>query len=62
MIFLADHNLEKHALLLSGTLDSLGWLDFLPISFKTFQDAFYAYMDRRYARPNREAISSNDPD
>ena len=25
------------------------------------QQAFHAYMDRRYARPNREAISPNDP-
>lgn len=26
------------------------------------RDAFYAYMDRRYSRPNREGISPNDPD
>ncbi|MEA5472555.1 DUF6887 family protein [Spirulina sp. 06S082] len=25
------------------------------------RNAFYAYMDRRYSRPNREAISPNDP-
>lgn len=26
------------------------------------QEAFYAYMDRRYVRPDRETISPNDPD
>ncbi len=25
------------------------------------QQAFYAYMDRRYARPNQKVISPNDP-
>jgi hypothetical protein len=29
MIFLVDHNLEGHALLLSGNIASLGWLDLL---------------------------------
>lgn len=26
------------------------------------QEAFHAYMDRRYARSNREAISPDDPE
>lgn len=26
------------------------------------QAAFYAYMDRRYVRPNRQIISPNDPE
>lgn len=26
------------------------------------QAAFYAYMDRRHARPNREVISPDDPE
>jgi hypothetical protein len=38
MIFLIDHNLEGHALLLSGTIASLGWLDLLPIRFITFEE------------------------
>jgi hypothetical protein len=38
MIFLVDHNLEGHALLLSGSIASLGWLDLLPISFVTFEE------------------------
>jgi hypothetical protein len=38
MIFLIDHNLEGHALLLSGTIASLGWLDLLPIRFVTFEE------------------------
>jgi len=33
MIFLVDHNLEGHALLLSGRLTNQGWLDLLPIRF-----------------------------
>ncbi|MDX2098335.1 MAG: DUF5615 family PIN-like protein [Leptolyngbyaceae cyanobacterium bins.59] len=39
MIFLVDHNLEGHALLLSGNLAILGWLNLLPIRFVTFEDA-----------------------
>lgn len=38
MIFLVDHNLEGHALLLSGNITSLGWLDLLPIRFVTFEE------------------------
>ncbi|MEM8502795.1 MAG: ACP S-malonyltransferase [Cyanobacteria bacterium P01_D01_bin.1] len=38
MIFLADHNLEGHALLLSGHIASLGWLDLLPVRFVTFEE------------------------
>ena len=38
MIFLVDHNLEGHALLLSGNIVSLGWLDLLPIRFLTFDE------------------------
>ena len=38
MIFLVDHNLEGHALLLSGNIASLGWLDLLPIQFRTFDE------------------------
>lgn len=38
MIFLVDHNLEGHTLLLSGSIASLGWLDLLPIRFVTFEE------------------------
>ncbi|MBR8832159.1 MAG: hypothetical protein N5P05_002394 [Chroococcopsis gigantea SAG 12.99] len=38
MIFLVDHNLEGHALLLSGAITNLGWLELLPILFITFQE------------------------
>lgn len=38
MIFLVDHNLEGHALLLSGIITSLGWLNLLPIHFITFEE------------------------
>lgn len=38
MIFLVDHNLEGHALLLSGNIAGLGWLDLLPIRFITFEE------------------------
>jgi hypothetical protein len=38
MIFLVDHNLEGHSLLLSGNITSLGWLDLLPIQVITFEE------------------------
>ncbi|MFB2881820.1 hypothetical protein [Floridanema aerugineum] len=38
MIFLVDRNLEGHALLLSGNIVTLGWLDLLPIQFITFEE------------------------
>ncbi|WP_416672480.1 ACP S-malonyltransferase [Egbenema bharatensis] len=38
MIFLVDHNLEGHALLLAGNIARFGWLDLLPIRFVTFED------------------------
>jgi hypothetical protein len=38
MIFLVDHNLEGHALLLSGNIASLGWLDLLQIRLITFEE------------------------
>jgi len=38
MIFLVDHNLEGHALILSGNITNLGWLDLLPIRFITFEE------------------------
>jgi hypothetical protein len=38
MIFLVDHNLEGHALLLSGNMARLGWLEILPIRFVTFEE------------------------
>jgi hypothetical protein len=38
MIFLADYNLNRQALLLSGSLAVGGWLDLVPISLVTFED------------------------
>ena len=38
MIFLVDHNLEGHSLLLAGNIANLGWLDLLPIRFITFEE------------------------
>jgi hypothetical protein len=38
MIFLVDHNLEGHALLLSGNIASLDWLAILAIRFVTFEE------------------------
>lgn len=32
------------------------------LEHRSDRNAFYAYMDRRYARPNRQAISPQDPD
>jgi hypothetical protein len=38
MIFLVDHNLKGHALILFGTIASQGWLDLVPIRFATFEE------------------------
>lgn len=38
MIFLVDHNLRGHVLLLSGSILSGGWLDWVPIRFITFDE------------------------
>jgi hypothetical protein len=58
MIFLIDHNLEGHALLLSGSIASLGWLDLLPIRFVMFEEVQLAVTsgDRvvwRFAQANQ---------
>jgi hypothetical protein len=38
MIFLVDHNLEGHALLLSGSLKNQGWIDLFPIHFLRLEE------------------------
>ena len=38
MNFLVDHNLRGHAVLLSGSILSGGWLDWLLIRFITFEE------------------------
>jgi len=38
VIFLVDHNLRGHAVLLSGSILSGGWLDWVPIRFVTFDE------------------------
>lgn len=38
MIFLIDHNLKGHALMLYGAIASQGWLDMVSIQFITFAD------------------------
>jgi predicted nuclease of predicted toxin-antitoxin system len=61
MIFLVDHNLEGHALLLSGSIASLEWLDLLPIRFVTFGEIGLAVAsdDRvvwRFAQTNQMVL------
>jgi hypothetical protein len=36
MIFLIDHNLNGHALILFGSIANQGWLDIIPIRFVSF--------------------------
>lgn len=48
MIFLVDHNLEGHALLLSGNIANLGWLDLLPIRFVTFEEIELAITNPKF--------------
>jgi hypothetical protein len=38
MIFLIDHNLEGHALILLGNIANQGWLELLAIRFVTFKE------------------------
>lgn len=38
MIFLIDHNLKGHAVILLGAIASQGWLDIVPIQFVTFDE------------------------
>ncbi|WP_448572360.1 ACP S-malonyltransferase [Trichothermofontia sp.] len=61
MIFLVDHNLEGHALLLSGNIASLGWLEILSIHFVTFAEVELAVAsdDRvvwRFAQANQMVL------
>ncbi|MGK7923891.1 MAG: hypothetical protein AB4290_01330 [Spirulina sp.] len=58
MIVLVDHNLNRHALLLSGSLISQGWLELVPIQFVTFREIGLAIdsSDRmvwKFAQTNR---------
>jgi hypothetical protein len=61
MIFLVDHNLEGHALLLSGNIASFGWLDLLPTRFVMFEEIELAVTsdDRvvwRFAQANQMVL------
>lgn len=38
MIFLVDHNLERHSVILSGSISNQGWLDWLSIRFVTLEE------------------------
>lgn len=38
MIFLTDHNLERHAVVLLGNIANQGWLETVPIRFISFQE------------------------
>jgi hypothetical protein len=38
MIFLVDHNLERHVVILSGSINNQGWLDWLSARFVTLED------------------------
>jgi hypothetical protein len=38
MIFLVDHNLERHAIVLSGNMANQGWLEIVPIRFVSFRE------------------------
>ncbi len=38
MMILADYNLNRQALLLSGSLVTGGWLELTPVRLVTFQD------------------------
>lgn len=46
MTFLVDHNLERHALILSGSISNQGWLNFLAIRFVTLEEMALAVESR----------------
>ncbi|NEO18776.1 MULTISPECIES: DUF5615 family PIN-like protein [unclassified Moorena] len=61
MIFLIDHNLERHAKVLLGNIANQGWLETLPIRFVYFQEVELAIdsNDRivwRFAQANQMII------
>jgi hypothetical protein len=39
MIFLVDHNLERHAVILSGSISNQGWLNWISARFLTLEEA-----------------------
>lgn len=41
MIFLVDHNLERHAVVLLGSIASQGWLETIPIRFISSTPHFF---------------------
>jgi hypothetical protein len=58
MIFLVDHNLERHAIILSGSISNQGWLDLLSARFVTLEEVSLSIKsdDRvvwRFAQANR---------
>ena len=38
MIFLVDRNLERHSLILSGSISNQGWFDWLDLGFVTLEE------------------------
>lgn len=46
MIFLIDHNLKGHALVLLGAIASQGWLDVVSIQFVTFVEMELPILNR----------------
>ncbi len=65
IIILADHDLEGYAVLLWGTLTSIGWLELLPLKLVTFGDIGLPIdsPDRevwRFAQANRMILLTNN--
>jgi hypothetical protein len=62
---LADHDIEGYAVLLWGTLTSIGWLDLLPLKLATFDDVdlLISSSDRevwRFVQANQMILLTNN--
>ncbi len=62
---LADHDIEGYAVLLWGTLTSIGWLDLFPLKLVTFSDVTLPIdsTDRevwRFAQANQMILLTNN--
>ncbi|MEH1988845.1 hypothetical protein [Nostoc sp.] len=66
MIFLVDHNLEGHELLLSGSITNQGWQDLFSIRFVLLEEMSLSVnsSDRvvwRFAQANSETVPTFQP-
>lgn len=62
MIFLIDHNLKGHALILLGAIASQGWIDLVPIQFVTFAEMDLPTLVEKFGEPESNMEEENLPE